>query len=959
MPENLVKGILSSSLLFLFTSNHHVLITSFFRIKGLLYTIAEEQAKRTAYIHRGTRCDSCGEFPIKGVRWHCINCPDYDLCSACESQSPSVHPRTHVFAKIKIPISTLAQPHQVHDLWYPGDPLRHWPPLKIILRKKLVSETGFEDVAMEALYEQFTCIANVAYPNDTTDIKAAIDRRAFNKAMSSDKWPAPLEPNFLFDRMFAFYDTDNNSLIGFEEFVHGLAYLRQPQASTYPFKKKDMKRLIKGYDVDGDGLVSRSDFVRMLSAKYAVQRHIIRDVVAAEEAEIVAHTSSVFRSSQPISAAFTGEDVPYGEQRTPALKTLDAFGDMQMAEGDTNVTLPDGGEIWDEETVNTVARRYGRTSDVVGQGQAFSMGHAQDVRSRYGRVEQVPVPQEGQHLSDDMVLVETDPRRNRGSADLEPAEVRWRTDLNDAISGGAGIPGFNLQDRQDEARDDGTDTTGVRANGRQEPSIPDSILDRNRAFPIPQSELPNTHSILYQVIQESINELLDPLFAESESLAYHVRSTREERQIWRENIDEYVTELAKLREEEQRLREVLRTGGAMDPLLGVADGVIRGQQQQARRRIPVRGRIVRAEDVESEQPNGSWSRQADSDNEHSEQRRSAAPSPAIGPNDASVNWTRRVNDIATARRAQVEEEAPSPESSDDDEMPSLMEQDSQFESRESPERRPSQSENFAAQLRQQIEAGTDMLPTDDEGLEDLEFNIRQQPLDELLAESGYSLTASASDSSLTNSILQSPRDETGAEQIYPRSSAASGTTVADIEHHGTSNNTEQEQASNENGLVDLTLPQHRPNTDAFLSLGATPSGLDHLTQIRNADEQESTLLSLPSLAIPTSSTPFQMTDLPSSFQQITASVNELVHDIPSTIPARSSSPQNTNVDDKDGAPSRERLHYLHRLDEEERKILERGGPGRLDYDEVEEICSSEASGALIGLVCGWVEWAGF
>ncbi|KAI7180501.1 hypothetical protein KC360_g50 [Hortaea werneckii] len=50
-------------------------------IKGLLYYIAEQDAKRKGYQHRGIACEECGETPIRGVRWHCLNCPDFDLCS--------------------------------------------------------------------------------------------------------------------------------------------------------------------------------------------------------------------------------------------------------------------------------------------------------------------------------------------------------------------------------------------------------------------------------------------------------------------------------------------------------------------------------------------------------------------------------------------------------------------------------------------------------------------------------------------------------------------------------------------------------------------------------------------------------------------------------------------------------------------------------------------------------------
>lgn len=80
-------------------------------LRGLLYYIAEEDAKRKAYEHRGITCEECGELPIRGVRWHCLNCPDFDLCSTCEMHT--VHPKTHVLAKIRIPLPVLSQPTKV------------------------------------------------------------------------------------------------------------------------------------------------------------------------------------------------------------------------------------------------------------------------------------------------------------------------------------------------------------------------------------------------------------------------------------------------------------------------------------------------------------------------------------------------------------------------------------------------------------------------------------------------------------------------------------------------------------------------------------------------------------------------------------------------------------------------------------------------------------------------------
>ena len=135
-------------------------------IKGLLYYIAEEEAKKKAYVHRGTSCDSCNTNPIRGVRWHCINCPDYDLCSTCETQG--VHPKTHVFAKIKVPIPALRQPHHVHEPWYPGDSDARCGPLKMSLIRRFVQETGFDDIQIESLYDQFSCLANKHLENVRT-----------------------------------------------------------------------------------------------------------------------------------------------------------------------------------------------------------------------------------------------------------------------------------------------------------------------------------------------------------------------------------------------------------------------------------------------------------------------------------------------------------------------------------------------------------------------------------------------------------------------------------------------------------------------------------------------------------------------------------------------------------------------------------------------------------------------
>lgn len=59
-------------------------------------------------VHRAI-CDNCKKY-ITGIRYKCGNCPDYDLCEACEELSanqPGIHPEDHVFLKIRRPICSL------------------------------------------------------------------------------------------------------------------------------------------------------------------------------------------------------------------------------------------------------------------------------------------------------------------------------------------------------------------------------------------------------------------------------------------------------------------------------------------------------------------------------------------------------------------------------------------------------------------------------------------------------------------------------------------------------------------------------------------------------------------------------------------------------------------------------------------------------------------------------------
>jgi next-to-BRCA1 protein 1 len=53
-------------------------------------------------VHLNITCDGCNASPIVGVRYKCANCPNFDLCEACEARGDK-HDATHVFLKINRP----------------------------------------------------------------------------------------------------------------------------------------------------------------------------------------------------------------------------------------------------------------------------------------------------------------------------------------------------------------------------------------------------------------------------------------------------------------------------------------------------------------------------------------------------------------------------------------------------------------------------------------------------------------------------------------------------------------------------------------------------------------------------------------------------------------------------------------------------------------------------------------
>jgi Zinc finger, ZZ type/EF-hand domain pair len=303
----------------------------------LLYNIAADQARKDGYIHRGVRCDGCGIIPIQGIRYRCANCFDFDLCESCEAQE--LHIKTHVFYKVRVPapsLGALGNSRQGLPVWYPGKPSAMRSGLPRDLSSRLLHESGFDTSELDALWDQFRCLAGTEWNRDPNKLGMAIDRKTFDKCFVPPLSIRPPPPNLIYDRMFDFYDANHDGLIGFEEFLKGLASLNDKS------REGKLRRIFQGYDTDNDGYVDRKDFLRMFRAFYTLSKEVCRESVAAMEEDLIdGGARDVIRGSQPISSAFPGS-IPLGHpSRSGIGKEVDANGDL---------AITDNGGILDDES---------------------------------------------------------------------------------------------------------------------------------------------------------------------------------------------------------------------------------------------------------------------------------------------------------------------------------------------------------------------------------------------------------------------------------------------------------------------------------------------------------------------------------------------------------------------------------------------------------------------------------
>ncbi|KAI4272081.1 MAG: hypothetical protein LQ337_005558 [Flavoplaca oasis] len=216
-------------------------------LMNLCYRIAEDQAKRESFVHRGVNCNSCNAMPIRGIRYRCSNCPDYDLCEQCESMQ--IHDKTHIFYKVRIPAPLQSNPRKSAPVWYPGNPNNVGRNLNRELQKTLSTKTGIPERQVDAAWEQFQCLASADFLEDPYGFGIAINRRDFDKSFIPSAASGFSPANLIYDQTFSFYDTNKDGLIDFEELLHGIACIRNEGS-------KLREKIFQSYDLDADGFVS-------------------------------------------------------------------------------------------------------------------------------------------------------------------------------------------------------------------------------------------------------------------------------------------------------------------------------------------------------------------------------------------------------------------------------------------------------------------------------------------------------------------------------------------------------------------------------------------------------------------------------------------------------------------------------------------------------------------------------
>jgi Ca2+-binding EF-hand superfamily protein len=265
-------------------------------ILSLLYLIAEDQSKRTGYIHRGVSCNFCGATPIKGARYHCSECADVDLCQSCETAQR--HDPMHSLLKIKVPIPVMKSPRWIRKSWRPSACINSRLPLLDKLPDQWLYLTApggqFDVYELEALHAQFRTLVDVELANDAIPYgisQNTLQQIIFGKCNNS----------LVANRVVQVCDRDQDGIISFAEFL-GVVSISRTSARV--------ERLaFEMFDLSGTGYANKEN------AKKVIRSWVdfMKTVIATEsDGSFIAKRieEDALSTARPLSATFLADIIP-------------------------------------------------------------------------------------------------------------------------------------------------------------------------------------------------------------------------------------------------------------------------------------------------------------------------------------------------------------------------------------------------------------------------------------------------------------------------------------------------------------------------------------------------------------------------------------------------------------------------------------------------------------------------
>lgn len=368
---------------------------------------------------------------------------------------------------------------------------------------------------IEALWDQFTCLAGTEWTADSNNIGWAIDRRAFNHAFVPRYSSFVPAPNLIYDRIFAYYDTDKNGLIGFEEWIKGLDGMHATDNTTRA------RIVFNGYDIDGDGYISRKDILRIFRAYYAIEKEAARNYVAEITEELsVRNALDTIRSSQPLGSAFPANSSFARHSDNSRLHS-------KQQDDESDDTLP---VLYDENQDIADRDEMLRATDIHNMipGEMSQSEQDRIVTNRWARRQYYVDEEEG--------LTRPQGAENR-DASAEEAELAREPENHPTQE--SERPRWSRSSSRVRFQDDVDVETRSNASTSSRP-----VGERWGGYEIPEPEKDLGKEVLYQITQQGFNELLNPIFQEKEDNAMDAYETRNERRKRAADIDE-ATELFK------------------------------------------------------------------------------------------------------------------------------------------------------------------------------------------------------------------------------------------------------------------------------------------------------------------------------------------------------------------------------------------------------------------------------